>query len=296
MDHSDRLRPGFTLIELLVVIAIIAVLIGLLLPAVQKVRESSNRAKCLNNMKQLGIALHAYHDANGGFPPSKVTTSPTSSWTYGALQYIEQGNLYNRIDRTVNWDDTTVNDNANTGVNQTVIPIFLCPSAPLDRVSNTRNRKIIDYPAVNQLTRPNPYALNGVPASDPTFVGILAKDRKRMIVEIKDGSSNTILLAESAGRNQTWVMRTMTSPTGTTGAWANPDNEIVFGGWDVASNTTPGACTMNCTNQNEIYSFHPNGANFLFGDGSVRFLRSSLNVDTVIALVTRAGGENVNPD
>jgi prepilin-type N-terminal cleavage/methylation domain-containing protein/prepilin-type processing-associated H-X9-DG protein len=287
--RTERARAGFTLIELLVVIAIIAVLIGLLLPAVQKVREAAARTKCANNLKQLGLGLHAYHDAIGGFPASKTTTPTTQNWVQFVLPYIEQDNLYRRYRFDRNWNDAATNDADPGGANQTVLALLLCPSAPAGRLGS-RHRGITDYDAINQVHRPNPY-VTSMPPSDPTWIGVLGLNVNRRITDVTDGTSNTIMVAESAGRNHLWVMGKMISTGGTTGAWANPDDTIVVWGFNPATKTFPGPCGVNCTNNHEVYAFHPGVANVLFADGSTRSLKAGLDVNILIALMTRASGE-----
>jgi prepilin-type N-terminal cleavage/methylation domain-containing protein/prepilin-type processing-associated H-X9-DG protein len=289
-----HVRAGFTLIELLVVIAIIAVLIGLLVPAVQKVREAAARIQCSNNLRQLGLALHNHHDAIGGFPAAKVTTPTIHTWFPFILPYIEQDNLYKRYRFDLNWNDAATNDADPGGVNQTQLKVLTCPSAPSGRLAD-RHRAITDYDAVNQITRPNPFVVS-MPPSDPTWVGVLGLNVRRRIPEITDGTSNTLMVAESAGRNQTWVLGRMTASGGTTGAWANPGTAIVVSGFDTKTKTIPGACAVNCTNNNEINGFHSAGANGLFADGSVRMLRAYLDINIVIPLMTRARGEVISPD
>ena len=284
MNRPHPRPPGFTLIELLVVIAIIAVLIGLLLPAVQKVREAAARSKCQNNLKQLGLGLHGYHDANGGFPPARVTT-PSTSWPPFVLPYIEQSALYQRYRFDLRWDDANTNDN---GVIQTPISVFMCPSNP-DR---TWTRAPNDYPAINQV-KANPPILV-MPLIDSTFVGVLGKDVRRSITDIMDGSSNTLLLAEDDGREQHYVMGTVV-PGNVTGSWGNPGNVITLIGLDSATKTAPGPYGINCQNDSEIYSFHPNGANVLCADGSVHFLSATTPIQVISDLITRSGGEVVAP-
>src|SRR5262245_61164925 len=164
-NSLSRLRRGFTLVELLVVIAIIGVLVALLLPAVQSAREASRRMKCMNQIKQLGLALHNFHDVNKVFPAAndELTTSPdvstkwTCNWIPRIFPFIEQQALYElyRFDRT--WDDSGTNDSA-TGAIKKSIAGLLCPSAPTrpNRPANS-NRGATDYVATSEREYPNPF-------------------------------------------------------------------------------------------------------------------------------------------
>jgi prepilin-type N-terminal cleavage/methylation domain-containing protein/prepilin-type processing-associated H-X9-DG protein len=285
-------KTGFTLIELLVVIAIIGVLIGLLLPAVQKVREAASRARCANNLKQLGLALHNYHDTFNGFPPGHVTKPKEHSWMPFVFPYLEETNLYQRYSFKVNWDNK-INDI--NGPNEVHFKVHYCPSAPgyLDR-SGTNGRGISDYSAINQISRPNPY-INPLPPADPSYIGVLGLNISRNLLDVTDGTSSTLLLAECAGRNQLWEMGQEVATGGDTGAWANPGNAIVIRGFDPNTRKTPGPCAVNCTNQEQVYAFHPSGANVLFCDGSVSLIRADVNLNVLVALMTRSQGENISP-
>ncbi len=302
----DRRPGGFTLIELLVVIAIIGVLIGLLLPAVQKVREAANRSMCTNNMKQLGLALHAYHDANNGFPAAASTNPSTQSWCPFVLPFIEQGNVQAQWDFRTIWNAPA--PNINFSVSQMRIKVFVCPSAapPETRLGNANLKAPIDYsPIINWLVSPNPnltgptaspYFNVGIPPVDTLYQGVMGLNQSRSVADITDGSSNTFLLVEVAGRNQHWIQRQLQPAPipGEGGTWANPRNGIVSQGFDPANPAAAiGPCGINCTNFSEIYSFHSGGANVLFADGSVHFMSETAPFYVVASLRTRNAGENV---
>jgi prepilin-type N-terminal cleavage/methylation domain-containing protein/prepilin-type processing-associated H-X9-DG protein len=308
VSHSRYARRAFTLIELLVVIAIIAILIGLLLPAVQKVREAAARAKCSNNLKQLVLALHNYHDTFG-FLPAALEEIPDGaggvwkhSWTPRALPYIEQGNVFNTYKFNLNWDAGS--NTAAGGPIRVTIPTFLCPSSVQD--GRHANRGCLDYAATTERNWPNPFVSSAqapfVSASDPYYIGVLGHDKvtngapdraKRTLLSVTDGTSNTMVLAECAGRNRRFIMgKEDPTQTWTAGPWANPNSRLQIGGFDPANpDSGVGPCAVNCVNDKEIYAFHPGGANVGLTDGSVRFLRASTSLDVVLQLLTRARGE-----
>ena len=320
----SKTRHGFTLIELLVVIAIIAVLIGLLLPAVQKVREAANRAQCLNNLKQISLAAHNYHDVANRFPTGghisvlvgDRPTGGTNLWVE-LLPYIEQDNLYKR------WDSYDNRTNVAGGTNATtaqVIKIWICPSDPLPRTVVQVTAAIAKPPpwsrgfygmnsyGGNAGTRsfpPVPYA--NVPPM--TRDGIFFFDGcVRLTADITDGTTNTFLFGERYHRDPQFDIQQPIVYPGADhiehiGRWgtvaglgimahvtlsaATPINYQVPSGGDVST-----VLNRYCT----FGSAHPGGANFAFADGSVRFVGDGIPLLTLQALSTRAGGEVVSAD
>lgn len=297
---SSRLsRHAFTLIELLVVIAIIAILIGLLLPAVQKVREAAARMSCQNNMKQFGLALHNYAGANDNkFPASRITVGGVSkfrSWTPVALAYIEQDNVGRLWNNTIKWNTGT-----NLTTSQNSFKVFKCPSAPDTRRVPSGSVALGpgDYGSVNAIRR-RFYTANGIPnfptagtAAGDEALGALQKEFDTPILAITDGTSNTIMLAEDAGRPNLFQKGKDTGNTTADGwGWADPDCGFSVDGVQADLVTTGGTCIMNCTNDSEFYSFHSGGINVCLADGSVKFISQSISPATLAALVTATAGD-----
>jgi prepilin-type N-terminal cleavage/methylation domain-containing protein/prepilin-type processing-associated H-X9-DG protein len=307
--HTDSCRYrrcAFTLIELLVVIGIIAVLIGLLLPAVQKVREAAARMACSNKLRQIGLALHHHHDTHCVFPPGRVDapfTVPQGQIIQGGhgffpflLPYLEQEALA----RIYRWDKKSQGPE-NQPVATQQLKVLQCPSAEPNRWATAVEDPLNysyggrsacgDYGGVREIdTRLVDMGLVD-PAAD--YRGVMTKNYLTRIAEITDGTSQTILAIEYAGRPQLWRARRPVPGSYVTGAaWVG--GPLTYGqGSSTDGTTKPGPCAINCTNQNEVYSFHPGGANAVFADGSVHFLKADIDIRIFARLVTRAGGEVV---
>lgn len=310
-------RLAFTLIELLVVIAIIAILIALLVPAVQKVREAAARTQCQNNLKQIGLAMHSYHDANKGFPPGysasgpyidgATDTSPGWGWATFILPYLEQHTLYRQLDLN--------QPVQNSPAIQTMVTMFLCPSdstppGPFpvpDAFGNTVC-----------LAGPTSYAACcGSDASDTrdyTGNGVFYRNSQIRIANIRDGTSQTILVGERAWANANGVWAGAIPGGVLMRGQSNPCLPNIPGAWYPSSTLALGHTHLNnaisdpdgSAGMDDFSSMHFGGAHFLFGDGSVHFIRSvpsdypngSYTPDGLAfqALGTRSGGEVIAQD
>jgi prepilin-type N-terminal cleavage/methylation domain-containing protein/prepilin-type processing-associated H-X9-DG protein len=308
-------RRGFTLIELLVVIAIIAVLIALLLPAVQKVRAAAARIQCSNNLKQLGLAMHNYHGAMGALPPGYVNRGPygnsgfsfTHGWAPFILPYVEEQQLYNLY----RWD-LPLYDPGNQRVVSHHLKVFQCPSEPeQDRYMTITAFAAFgtkgacgDYtitlgvdPVLAQRGLADPVGdYRGALTNTPTpALAISPIPSGTRLTEISDGASNTILLAEDAGRPRLWQSgKAGADQVLEGGPWDHFKGGIILQGSTIDGTMIPGPCAINCTNNGAVYAFHTGGANAVYADGSVHFLPASINLRVLAALITRAGGEVVS--
>jgi prepilin-type N-terminal cleavage/methylation domain-containing protein/prepilin-type processing-associated H-X9-DG protein len=342
-----RSRRGFTLIELLVVIAIIAVLVAMLVPAVQKAREAASRSTCQNNLRQLGIALHAHNSAKNCFPPAgeylynetattlKQTQNLQSPYTL-LLPYIEQEAAYEVYNLRLRYNDTAAPNNQVAA--KTIIPMLLCSSNALRELRSGGSTDSFGYGVSDYAPCPytnlDPISTNTVPPGVSNSASLAASALMSTIVPvvdmggatavitntkhidataypdplygaptvgmIKDGLSNCFAIYEDVGRNETWAASRYLDPV-TMGSrsswrWAEPDNASGISKTINANRTPfggPASCLWSnhdCGPNNEIFSFHNGGANVLFMDGHVLFLREDMNPLAVRAMATRNGG------
>ncbi|MFO0929181.1 MAG: DUF1559 domain-containing protein [Gemmataceae bacterium] len=309
-SRPRRTRRGFTLIELLVVIAIIAILIGLLLPAVQKVREAAARMKCSNNLKQIGLALHNYESSYQCFPMGQGPGVNSAGWAIQLFPFMEQDNVYKQVNLT-NVRGSTVLDNLTIGT-------FVCPSMSLG--TNTPFKPGWDatqcthqvpsyigimgaYPDPIGRTTGTIYASNygGWWASS----GMLVANQKTRLSDCQDGLSNTFVLAEqSAAVGGNDYRSRYYTPWGSF-TQAQPINALPAGqdAWGVGltcvayainSPTAGAGANIPYGGNTIINSQHTNGVQMLAGDGSVRFVAQTVDFPTFQRLCVRDDGQTVN--
>jgi prepilin-type N-terminal cleavage/methylation domain-containing protein/prepilin-type processing-associated H-X9-DG protein len=306
-------RRAFTLIELLVVIGIIAILIALLLPAVQKAREAANRVVCQNNLRQIGLALHMYHDNMGYFPPGYIwrpgmpgsdafmcpnqlgdstDTAPGWGWAALLLPYLEQDNLRRQVDLNVPAEDSRFDS-----VRTTVLSVYVCPT---DRAAGV-------YTIISDLGTPmgesatNSYAAcygsgTHITQEPDRGNGLFFRNSRIRLADITDGSSNTLAIGERAAllTRTPWcgapcegtIHITPGAPTASTSVADSPCQPL--------AQTGSHSLNDRFSEPDNFFTPHPGAGQFLFGDGSVRRLQIQIDLAVFQALATRNGGEVVN--
>ena len=300
--EAARRRNGFTLIELLVVIAIIGILVALLFPAVQAVRESARRVHCQNNLRQIGLGLQNHLASKRSFPPAAAFKPAASSWVPHVLPFVEQVNLYHAYHIQLDWFHPD-----NYDAIATPISLLNCPSTPVEsnRMDDSYgfDLAITDYAPIVYVAD-SVYDAGYAP-KPPDSRGSMCVDEWVRSAEVVDGLSHTMMITEDVGRpvfyTRAGIGPENNDPGGGNFAvvdghvygagWADSASPIPLHGFTADGLSVPGPIAINATNNNEAFSFHPAGVNALFTDGSVHFLAELIDIRVYAELVTRAGGE-----
>ncbi len=338
-------QKAFTLVELLVVIAIIGIIVGMLLPAVQKVREAARRSSCSNNMRQLGLAALNYESVRRKLPgglfvalgarpgtlgqPGFPYPGIAHSWAGQLLPYLEKGLLADLYDVNFPWfssPEIVPGTPDNQAVLRNQVRALRCPSTPAEAPDGNTGRFVFG---------PATFAYHGLASSDyapctyihrdaHTFFGYEARNndgwlsvlvpvytgpgvallgavpsKANRIVDIVDGTSNTIMISESAGRPFLYIGRQLQDEQIPSGGWGHHESFYALDGAITGTVDGPGDCVINCHNDRETFAFHPGGANHAITDGSVRFIADTVSSRAYAALVTSDGestsAEEVSP-
>jgi prepilin-type N-terminal cleavage/methylation domain-containing protein len=316
MKAKWALRRGFTLVELLVVIAIIGILVALLLPAIQAAREAARRAQCLNNMKQLSLAVIQYEGAYKKYPPAYTKPTPpdrpndkSHNFIAFILPFTEESAIADQYSFEHDWKGSGggrpvpgAPPNPNDALVDTPLEVTHCPSVPERHTpantdyaiaacfseASTARQQLVAAKLVPNLPLKRWQSILSTYEPKPTGSWPYVESNAR---DITDGLSHSFMLFECGGRPGIYrggVFKGVNDGAVGTRSWADPES------WFVVHDLCGGNQLMNCNNENEIYSFHVGGCNFAMGDGSVHFIQETISPTVFAALFTRDGEEVVD--
>ena len=335
MIFRCRRQRAFTLVELLVVIAIIGILVAMLLPAVQQVREAARRVSCSNNMRQLALAALDYESAQRKLPGGLFVTLGSNpgaagqpgfpypgiahSWAGQLLPYLEKGQLADLYDYSFPWfssPEIVPGTPDNQAVLRNRVPSLRCPSTPEEAPDGNTGQFMFgpatfsyrglassDYAPCSFIHR-DAHAFFGYEARDndgwlsalvPVYTGPgvallgASPSKAKRVADIFDGTSNTIMISESAGRPLLYIERQLQEDQIPSGGWGHHESFYALDGSVAGTVDGPGDCVINCHNDRETFAFHPGGANHSITDGSVRFVSDTVSSRAYAALVTSDG-------
>lgn len=321
MSSRSILKRGFTLIELLVVIAIIAILIALLLPAVQQAREAARRSTCKNNMKQIGLALHNYHDSFRTFPIGSQIPYYRANWRSSILPYVDQATAYNQLTQTPvptrgyaagNGNTSAGYNTENAVLNDYLVPVYKCPSSTASAfytgtspISNngtsspngalgTETGMTIDYVGISgSYAAVTPYSSGCGAYSDGFWCnnGLMMIGKSSLMRDCTDGTSNTIIVGEDSGMINTRDYRSnyyggWSGHNGLT-SWGTGVNTIRY---SPNPNAAPTGGDQTYKPNNSLGSFHVGGVHILLADGAVRFISDNIDIETLRRLGMKNDG------
>ncbi len=287
--RSNQPRQGVTLVELLVTMFILALLLALLLPAIQSARESARRTACANNLKQLTLAVIQYEGSFRQFPPAYAYVPGRHNYVNYILPFLEESEMNEKLDFNRNYDAWP-----NTLVTQTDLPMMVCPSSPDLRVGRWKG----DYATATSISLDfHDDLVNANVITQRVTMERSRRGRQRSLLnmlqnrraasgDVLDGLSNSMMLFEDAGRPSRYLRHRRVPGSSSGSRWADPTSYFV-----IHQSQCGLTQVVNCSNNNEIYSFHTQGANFSYGDGSIRFHDEGIDIDVFVSLFTRSASD-----
>lgn len=282
MTYRRNIRSAISLIECLIVLSILSLLFQLMLPAIQNAREATRRVHCHNNLRQLGLAVISYEGARRHYPSAFTLRPQPHNFVPQLMPYMELATLRKQYQYGHAWDSQR-----NRSATETEVALLRCPSAFSDA------QYASDYAICLRMTTKlhDEFVAEKAFSGRSTTEGLLQKGRKTKASQVTDGLSNTILFTEVAGRPDRYRFGELVRGKSSGARWADPESRFDIRHRCDGTVRDQGMQLINCSNDNEIYSFHPGGADFVMADGSVHFFEQEIHPDVLLSKITASADD-----